>query len=590
MGLENLRKISHFYLIYKLWNQLNRRRRIQLLILIGSLVINGIAEFVSFASVIPFLTIITEPNGIIKNEYLNWIFSLFRLTSYNQIVLAITIIFIITILTSASIRILNLWLITKVSAEIGTDLSVSIYNKLLHQPYTYHLNKNSSELSSAITFEVNRTTEYILLCLQFLAGVFLMSFLLLGFMSFNWYIGTPTIFTYILIYLIFTLSFKYRLTKNSSLIVKHTENQLKSVNNGLSAVRDVLLDGNQKEYIKNFKASDYPLRSLLAQRYFLGVMPRFVLEAIGIVLIAFLSIYLVMNGYSNTFIITLLGGVAIISQKLLPSMQLCYNAWSNLTNTKSSVMKVLESLQLTIEEKYFKKCNKLPFSNKIEIKDVSFKFNNHNSFSLKDINLVIKKGQRVGIVGQTGSGKSTLVNILMGLLEPSSGEIYVDNLSIYSKRNKNRSISWQKCLAHVPQNIYLSDQTFAENIAFGLPKSEINLNRVRKVAKIALISTLIESYTKGYQTSVGERGVRLSGGQKQRIGLARALYKDTKILILDEATSALDNKTEDNIMKAINNLSKDITIIMIAHRISTLSECDQIIEIKSGSILRNSKI
>ena len=580
------KRINNLSLLIRLWSHFKQKRKIQIVFLSILIIINGLAEFISFASVIPFLNIITKPENVLKNLFFKNLFNFFGLSGFEEISILITLIFVFTILTSASIRILNLWLISKISAAIGSDLSTEIYKKVLYQPYEYHLNKNSSELTSTITFEVNRTTEYILLSLQFVSGISLMFFLVTGFISFNWYLGTPTIFTYVLLYLIFMFSFKYRLSRNSRLIVNYTENQIKSISNGLGSIRDILLDNNQKEFVNNFLSNDYPLRNLLAQRYFLGVMPRFVLEALGIIIIAFLSIYLLFNRYDNSLIITLLGGLAIISQKLLPSMQLCYNSWSNLRNTRSSVLKVLDSLNLKIEKQYNGTINKLNFNEKIEVRNLYFKFENYSNFSIENISFSIKKGQRIGIIGETGSGKSTLINLIMGLLEPSSGGIYIDDVLINSKKDKSRILSWKKSLAHVPQNIYLSDQTFAENIAFGVPKSEIDMDKVKKVSKLSLISSLIESYKNGYYTYVGERGIRLSGGQKQRIGLARALYKDSKILILDEATSALDNKTENKIMEAINKLNKDITIIIVAHRLSTLSECNQILELKSGSIFR----
>lgn len=453
MNANRSNKVSNLFLILRLWENLKQKRKIQLIILTIIMLLNGVAEFISFASLIPFLGVITDPDSSLKNAYLRNIFNYFGIIDFADIAIAITIIFVFTILLSASIRIINIWLIAKISASIGTDLSLSIYNKVLHQPYKFHLDTNSNELSTTITFEVNRTTEFILLGLQFISGITIMSFLVFSFISFNWYIGTPTIFTYLLLYATFMFTFKYRLTRNGGLIVGHTENQLKSVNDGLGAIRDVILDNSQKEYLKNLKSSDYPLRNLLAQKYFLGVMPRFVLEAMGIILIAFLSIFLVVNGFDNKFIITLLGGVAIISQKLLPSMQLCYNAWSNLTNTKSSVIKVLKALNLKIEKKYKTTHKKLSFKEKIVMKELNFKFNRNNRFALKDINLEIKKGEKIGIVGQTGSGKSTLVNIIMGLLEPSSGSLYVDDVSIYSSSNDSLILDWQKSLAHIPQNI-----------------------------------------------------------------------------------------------------------------------------------------
>ncbi len=548
------------------------------------MLVNGLSEFISFASLFPFLNIITDPENILGNKYLNFFAEIFQVQTYLQELILVSSLFIITIIFSSFLRIINIRYMTKISALIGNDFGVIIYKNFLFQDYKFHINNNTSKLSSTITFEIDRTTNFILLCLQFIAALFLILFLILGFLSFSWQVGVPIIFLYFSVYLFFVLILKNKLIRNSKKIVNYTENQVKALDEGFDSIRDILLDQMQNNYIQSFRKIDYPLRDLIAKRYFYGVLPKFILESFGIILIIILSLFLVLNGFNKEFIIDFLGGIAVISQKLLPSLQICYSSWSNGTNFQSSVEKVINNLNLKENINSRKILKKLKFNDKIELKNICYKYKDKEVFSLRNIDFKIYKGQKIGIIGETGSGKSTFLDILMGLLLPQKGSFLVDGVSIYSKYNKDKILSWQNNIAHVPQSIYLSDNSFAENIAFGKNKSEINMEKVKEVAKLALISSFIESYPNQYEANVGERGIKLSGGQRQRIGIARALYKNAEVLILDEATSALDNKTEANIMESINNLKGKITIIIVAHRLTTLKNCDQLIELKKGFI------
>jgi len=273
--------------------------------------------------------------------------------------------------------------------------------------------------------------------------------------------------------------------------------------------------------------------------------------------------------------IPVLGALALGAQRLLPALQQAYAAYSNIKGADSSFNDVLDLLDQPLPGyANQKQPNPIPFSKEIVLQDIKFKYNRDSPWILKNINIKIEKGSRIGFIGVTGSGKSTLLDIVMGLLSPTEGVFTIDKSSINTENRR----AWQAHIAHVPQNIYLSDSTIEENIAFGIPKEQINHKQVEKAAKQAQIVKLIDSWEDGYQTFIGERGVRLSGGQRQRIGIARALYKNADVLIFDEATSALDNETEKAVMEAIEGLDRDLTILIIAHRLSTLNGCDRIID------------
>ena len=273
--------------------------------------------------------------------------------------------------------------------------------------------------------------------------------------------------------------------------------------------------------------------------------------------------------------IPVLGALALGAQRLLPVMQIFYNAWGNLKGTHFVLEEVLVFLNLNDSKTMNVINDDCDFEKNIRLKDVSFGYDENSLPTINKINIDIKKGDRIGVIGKTGSGKSTLFDILMGLLDPTHGTLEVDENVITSSNRR----AWQSRIAHVPQNIYLSDSTLEENIAFGIPVEEIDSSLVRRAAISANIDSVVNEWPLKYKTILGERGIRLSGGQRQRIGIARALYKQADVLFLDEATSSLDTATESSIMKAIEKLGNDITLIIIAHRISTLKNCSRILEL-----------
>jgi ATP-binding cassette subfamily B protein len=305
------------------------------------------------------------------------------------------------------------------------------------------------------------------------------------------------------------------------------------------------------------------------------------MEAIGMTLIAGLAYLMTQQEGGMATAIPVLGALALGAQRLLPTLQQAYASYSTIKGSKSSFEDVLKLLDQPLPE-YANQPppEPIPFAKEIKVNNLNFRYSEDSPWVLKNINLSLKKGSRIGFMGVTGSGKSTLLDIIMGLLPATEGELIIDNQTI----NNQNCRAWQSHIAHVPQNIYLSDSTIEENIAFGIAKELIDHQRVKKAAQQAQIAELIEGWKDGYQTFVGERGIRLSGGQRQRIGIARALYKQANVLIFDEATSALDNETEQAVMDAIEGLGEEITILIIAHRLTTLKECDQIIEISKENI------
>ena len=277
-----------------------------------------------------------------------------------------------------------------------------------------------------------------------------------------------------------------------------------------------------------------------------------------------------------------LGLLALGAQRLLPSLQQLYVSWASIVGSQASIEDILKLLDQPLPEVQQELIpSQYSFQQDVRFDSVHFRYNNDGPWVLKGLNLVIKKGSRVGLVGSTGSGKSTTLDLLMGLLMPTEGNILIDGEPVSGKYLRD----WQRSIAHVPQSIFLADTSLAENIAFGIPLDKIDLGRVKIAARQAQIADYIESRPEGYKTYVGERGIRLSGGQRQRIGIARALYRQASVLVLDEATSALDNTTEQLVLDAMGTLSSELTVVLIAHRLTTVRHCDVIIELEHGKVV-----
>lgn len=392
------------------------------------------------------------------------------------------------------------------------------------------------------------------------------------------------ILLFVAVYVFIIKLLKKKLKENSKIIADESTQIVKIVQEGLGGIRDILIDKSQSVFEISYKNSVQNLRHAQAENQIFGVAPKFFLEAIGLVFVAFFAYSLSLNSSDKASIVPILVGIVLSIQKLLPLFQQMFNAWSQIQSSQASLKDVVEYLNLKIIENLNEKNNKstIRFNKVIKLHNIKFQYSSSTPAVLKSIDLDIPKGSRIGFIGSTGSGKSTLLDIVMGLLEPSGGNISIDGI-ILSKENM---YLWQTLLAHVPQSIYLIDSTIEKNIAFGIEEDKINQDLVRLSAQKAQIADVIENMPKGYKTIVGERGVQLSGGQRQRLGIARALYKKAQIIILDEATSALDNETEKAVIESFKAIGDDVTLLMIAHRITTLKNCTCIVEIKEGNIHR----
>jgi len=528
----------------------------------------------SLGAVIPFLSVLSEPEPVYQYEYLQPLIRFFEISEASQLVLPITIIFITIIVLSALARLVMLYAMIRLSFMAGADLSIKMYRNTLYQDYSIHVSRNSSEVINGIIKKTETVTKAVISpILNLISACATIIGIVAVLLLINTYVTLTAFAGFGVLYLIVMYFTRNLLKENSQVIAEKSDLMVKSLQEGLEGIREVLINNNQEFYTKIYQNSDLEMRLASRKNEFIAASPRLGMEAIGIAIIALFAYLTTLNSGGIKQFLPMLGAFVLGAQRLLPAIQKAYASYSRINGAKFSLIDVITLLDQPLPNSVNdKNINKLPFEKTIELKDLSFRYSKDSPWVLKNINLKISKGSIIGIIGTTGCGKSTLLDIVMGLLEPTSGELRVDNQLIYNA-NKN---SWQSHISNVPQHIYLSDGTIEENIAFGIPRENIDYQRVKKAAGKAQIAKVIENWEDDYKSLVGERGAKLSGGQRQRVGLARAFYKHTDVLILDEATSALDDETELDVMNAIESFHKELTVIIIAHRITTLKSCDYI--------------
>lgn len=542
------------------------------------------AEIVSIGAVLPFLGVLTAPERVFEHRLAQPIIQALSLTDPKQMLLPLTIAFAVGALFSGVIRLILVWAQTRLGHAIGADFSISIYRRTLYQPYAVHVARNSSEVIAAISNKANSVVhETLLPALAILSSGLMLLTILVVLVAIEPVAATSAIACFGIIYALVILFTKKRLARDSQRISLEQNQVIKALQEGLGGIRDVLIDGTQATYCDIYRSADLPLRRAAANIQIIAITPRFAIEALGIVLIAVLAFSLAGRSDGISATIPVLGALALGAQRLLPVLQQAYSSWSTIRGGQASLRDALELLDQPLPAHAdVPSVAVIPFQHSIKLNRLAFRYTPKALWVLQELDLIIPKGSRVGFMGATGSGKSTLLDIIMGLLHPTEGSLAIDGVVITPQNHRG----WKTHIAHVPQAIFLADTTIAENIAFGVPSDQIDHPRVRKCAQEAQIAQTIESWDLQYNTRVGERGVRLSGGQRQRIGIARALYKQADVIVFDEATSALDNDTERAIMQVIENLSKELTVLIVAHRLSTLKNCTHIVELGDGRIKR----
>lgn len=559
------------------------RRRLQLIALSGLIFLSSSFELISLGAVIPFLVAITSPEKVFHHDAAQPLINMLQIRNPEQLVFPIVVLFIFASIFSAAIKIFLIWFGARLTYRIGADISLDMYSRTLHQPYTVHISRNSSEVIGGITAKTSAVISGGLMpAFQLISALLTLFMITFGLIIINPLIAFTIFLSFGLIYGSLSFFTRKKLSQNGQKIATEYTKVLKCLQEGLGGIRDILLRHCQLIYCRNYRDADLLVRQSQANSHFISSSPRYIMEALGLSMMAYFAYYLTQESAGLEVALPILGLIALAAQRMLPALQQAYGSWAVIRTNEASIQDALALLEQPMPYEFKDNDQSIVFRNEIKFNSVTFSYPLSHTPILTNVNLKIRKGEKIGIIGKTGCGKTTLVDLLMALLDPTDGYIDVDGTVIDSSTRR----AWQSHIAHVSQTIYLSDSTVAENIAFGLPVKEIDQHRVQAAARQAIIDDFIMSLPRGYQSIVGERGIALSGGQRQRIGIARALYNRADVIIFDEATSALDNSTEDLVMDSIDKICQDLTVVIIAHRLSTLKKCDRIIELKNGFIER----
>jgi ATP-binding cassette subfamily B protein len=564
------------------WDHCTPKRRLQFFATLIAIVGNSFAEVLSLASLIPFLSVLSDPNRFWESPTVRSYAAWFGIHSAFQAIPAVCTAFGIVTVISAASRTLTIVINSRFTMGLGADLSRLVFERTLRQPYSIHSLQNSAVVIANVTQNVAAFVNGILSpSVQLITSSLTVVGILITLFIVNWWVALTSIFVFGGAYAGIIRFTRMRYQRNSAIVVASQDDIVKALQEGLGAIRDVIIDNNQDYYTSTYASADQRSRRAQNNSYILSATPRYILEAVGMLMICIVA-FVLSRGESRLLgAVPVLGALAMGAQRLLPAMQVSFGSWTTILGNMHGLERVVDVLTCSQAPVSFSSISACNVESALAFDSVSFRYSPDTKLVLKELSFAISKGERVGVIGATGSGKSTTMDLLLGLLQPTAGQILINGEPLVG----DKVFAWQKSLSHVPQVIYLADASIAENIAFGLPKDKVDMNQVRKAASLAQIAEHIESLELGYDTFVGERGIRLSGGQRQRIGIARALYKNATVLVFDEATSALDDETEAELMKAIDGLSKDLTVIMIAHRLSTVRRCDKILKLHKGKVV-----
>ncbi|MFM7219549.1 MAG: ABC transporter ATP-binding protein [Nodosilinea sp.] len=564
----------------QLYRLLSPGRRRQLHWLLMLMLATAASEMLSLGVALPFLSALSDANELLTRPGWQPIWQQLGVTDSRHLVVVSALAFGLGMLVCNGLRLLSIRIQYWYSAVLTTDVSCEVYRRTLYQPYSFHLRHSSNDLIAALTTDIACFYGIVGSVLSLAVSAAIAVAVTISVVTVN---PAIALWSGAVMGTFYTLLLRYSrsaLARNGHIQSVQSRKMIRSLQEGIGSIRDVILDGSQDFFEQSYRQADHDSRVAGAQNTFIALSPKFLTETVAMVAIAVLTVVMVYREENLNQMLPMIGVLALAANRLLPALQNCFGSLANIRGFQASLQRILNALQRPIVPSSLVGASPAPMYSDLRFERVWFRYGEGHPWVLQDLSFKIKAKTTVAFVGSTGSGKSTTSDLILGLLQPDRGEVLVDGEPLRGERLR----SWQRTIAHVPQHIFLSDATVAENIAFGTPMEAIDLERVRRAAQLAQIADFIESRQDGYYSVVGERGISLSGGQRQRIGIARALYKQASVMILDEATSALDNATEREVMAAIEGLSGELTIILIAHRLTTVERCDQVIELHQGQV------
>tara|TARA_B100000989_G_scaffold298502_1_gene288152 strand:- start:13949 stop:15742 length:1794 start_codon:yes stop_codon:yes gene_type:complete len=578
---KKLYLINHTLVICKLGSKGNVLKFI--LLIIFSL-LEGVSDTLPVLIVVPFLTLISNPEKIWNTNQAQSLTKIDFINQPSDLLLPAFILFVCVILFNTFLKLFSINFSNFVKASVGHQISKTAFEKIIFSNYEFQINTSSSKIIDDFYSSIGACLANIDSFLDAIRSLFTTILIIISLFIINKEI---TFFIFIVCGLTYfsTAAFKSRiLSKNGRTLKVSIKKQTDLIQESWGYKKNIILENNQAVFQKKY--SFYNIKYLFAKANINSAVtkPKFVIEGSFILIVGSISFFLKTN--YDTDPIPLLGAIALGLQKLLPNVNGLFQIYSAMVTRYERSKDIENLINNTPQDLISKKDHKnqeLIFRN-LELKRVSYKYPGSKSFVINNGSISIKVGESIGIIGKTGSGKSTLINLLMGLLKPTEGSLEINGINITDDLNEGVLVNYRKNISHVPQSIFLNNVTILENIAFGEKVLDINFEKVIEACRASKIYDFIKSTEKGFYSTVGERGIKISGGQLQRIALARALYKNKKILILDEATSALDNETEKEVITSIKNFDPNLTIIAIAHRLSTLSDYDRILKVSNGKI------
>lgn len=569
--------------LFKLLTPEQRKRLIRLQFLV---VLMAFAEVAGVAAIGPFMALVGDISLLQGDGMLAQLYTLSSFKDPRDFLFWLGIAVLIALTAAAAVSMFTIWRLSLYAAQVGAEISTRLYKHYMQQPWLFHAGGSSSQLTNRIAQEATRVTNMVIQPLMLMNAKGVLALVMAtAIFIFNPLVALVGLLIFGVAYIALYKIVRKQLSHNGRAISESNQQRFKLMNEGFGGIKDTLLLGRQVEFNQGFEKSSQELGRAQGITRGLSQVPRYAMELIAFAAVIFLVLYL-LSAYDGNLgnILPVLSVYALAGFKLLPAFQQMYTSLAQVKGNIASFDSIEEDLTSSqnvadIEPTY--NAGKLSPKKLIRLDDISFNYPGKDEKALSELTLDIPVNQVIGLVGASGSGKSTAIDILLGLIEPQSGSLVVDGEEIKGQKKR----AWQNNVGFVPQAIFLADSSIRENIAFGIPSEEIDESRVIRAAQMAHLEELLERLPEGLNTRVGERGIQLSGGQRQRIGIARALYDDAEVLVLDEATSALDGITEKLVMDAIHDFSGKKTIIMIAHRLTTVKQCDCIYLLESGSVL-----
>jgi ATP-binding cassette, subfamily B, bacterial PglK len=569
---------------------LSREERRQSLLLVLVLVVMALFDVMGTASIMPFLAVLADPELIARTEALRWLDATLGFESRDGFLYFLGGLSFTLLIVAAVVRTLGLYTLNRFTQMRSHSIALRLFETYLRQPYSFFLNHHTGDMAKGLLSEVNQLVAQVF---QPVAHMIAQGIMLLAMLSLLVAID-PVVALVLMIGLALTywliyMTVRRYLTHAGQARVAANKGRFKTVAEALGGIKTLKLMGQEAGYRDQFAEYSRRFAHYQSVSNTVAQVPKYTVEAIAFGGIIVLTLTLMArhadgSGAVLGKVLPLLGLYAFAGYRMLPAVQALYSAATQLRFSAAIVDTIHADLAIRdrLDPLATRPATPLPFHARVELEGLSFRYSGSTGAGVTGVSLGIPAGSTLGIVGSTGAGKTTLVDLILGLLLPDSGVIRVDDTPVTRENLR----AWQADLGYVPQDIFLIDASVAQNIAFGVPAAQIDMDRVRDCARMAQIRTFIETdLPRGFDTTVGERGIRLSGGQRQRLGIARALYHDPGIIIFDEATSALDNLTEQEVMRAVTALSGLKTVIMIAHRISTVRNCDQIAVLDKGHLV-----